>query len=105
MKKILLILLFLLISPISADSERKLLEEALLESAITPQQKIAINNYIQNIILRKEKRIQMLEEKLSISYGGKFQRDKSIKDSIKNEIAQISTEIESYRVINNGFTK
>jgi hypothetical protein len=107
MKTKLIISLFLLLffSPISADSENKLLEEALLESAITNQQKIAVNNYINNIISKKEKQIQRLEDKLLLSYGGKFQREKSIKDSIKNEIAEIHLEIDSYKTSINGFKK
>jgi hypothetical protein len=105
MKKIIFLILFLLFSPISADSENRLLEEALFESAITPQQKIAINHYLQSVISKKEKQIQILEDKLLISYGGKLQRDKSIKDAIRIEIAHIHQEIESYKIINNGFTK
>lgn len=105
MKKILFLILFLLFSPISADSENRLLEEALFESAITPQQKIAINHYLQNVISKKEKQIQILEDKLLISYGGKVQRDKLIKDAIRTEIVNIHQEIESYKIINNGFTK
>lgn len=105
MKKIIFLILFLLFSPISADSENKLLEEALLESAVTQQQKIAINNYFQNVLNKKEKQIQILEDKLLLSYGGKFQRDKSIKDSIKNEITIIQNEIFLYRVVINGFQK
>jgi len=107
MKTKLIISLFLLLffSPISADSENKLLEEALLESAITNQQKVAVNNYMNNIINKKEKQIQRLEDKLLLSYGGKFQREKLIKDSIKNEIAEIHSEIDSYKTAINGFQK
>lgn len=107
MKKIysILLFLFLIIIPIIADSENKLLEEALFESAITSQQKIAINHYLQNVISKKEKQIQILEDKLLVSYGGKFQRDKYIKDAIRTEIANIHQEIESYKMTSNGFTK
>lgn len=104
MKKIILFL-FLLISPISADSENKLLEEALLESSITPQQKIVINRYFQNIINKKETQIAILKDKLILSYGGKLQRDKEIKNSIRNEIASLHQEIESYKIKINGPTE
>jgi hypothetical protein len=105
MKTKLIISLFLLLffSHISADSENKLLEEALLESAITNQQKVAVNNYMNNIISKKEKQIQRLEDKLLLSYGGKLQREKLIKDSIKNEIIELNNEINSYKTAINGF--
>ena len=101
MKKIILFL-FLLIFPISADSENKLLEEALYESAITSQQKIVMNRYFQNIISKKETQIAILKDKLILSYGGKHQRDKEIKDSIKNEIVLLNKEIETYKIKING---
>ena len=104
MKKIILFL-FLLVSPISADSENKLLEEALYESSITPQQKTIINRYFQNVITKKETQIKILKDKLIISYGGKFQRDKDIKESIKNEISFLHQEIESYKIKINGPTE
>lgn len=104
MKKIILFL-FLLVSPISADSENKLLEAALYESSITPQQKLVINRYFQNVIVKKQKQIETLEEKLILSYGGKIQRDKIIKDFIKNEIAFLNQEIESYKIKINGSTE
>jgi len=104
-KLIIYLFLLLLFSSISADSENKLLEEALLESAITNQQKNSVNNYMNNIISKKEKQIQRLEDKLLLSYGGKLQREKLIKDSIKNEIIELNNEINSYKTVINGFQK
>lgn len=104
MKRLLISFLFLFL-PLMADSERFLLEEAIKESAITPQQKIAVNNYFQNLILKKEKQLQILEDKLLLSYGGKIQRDKIIKENIKSEIDIIHNQIEYYKIVSNGFTK
>lgn len=103
MKKIysILLFLFLIIIPISADSEKQLLDEALLESAITAQQKVAINKYFQNIIVKKESDIKRLQDKLLVHYGGKNQRDKIIKDQIKNEITHLNDEIYFYKMASN----
>jgi hypothetical protein len=103
MKKIysILLFLFLVIIPISADSEKQLLDEALFESAITAQQKIAINKYFQNVIIKKQFDIKRLEDKLLISYGGKIQRDREIKEHIKNEIFILQNEINFYKIASN----
>jgi hypothetical protein len=103
MKKIysILLFLFLMIVPISADSEKQLLDEALFESAITAQQKVAVNKYFQNVIAKKESDIKRLEDKLLMSYGGKVQRDKEIKEHIKSEITVLQSEINFYKIASN----
>jgi hypothetical protein len=104
MKKIIFIFLFLCLS-LFADSEKTLLDDALFESAITSQQKIAINKYFQNIVIQKENDLKRLEDKLLLSYGGKSLRDKIIKDNIKIEIFEIENQIKHYKIAINELRK
>ena len=104
MKKIILILLLSFL-PINAESEIDLLNSILVESATTPSQKIVMNNYFKSLISKKENEVKKLEDKILLSYGGKYQRDKIIKQNIKNEIITLEKEIESYKYTSNQLGK
>lgn len=104
MKKIIFILL-LCVLPLKAESENELLLSVLVDSATTPAQKIVMNNYFKNLISKKENEIKKLEDKILLSYGGKYQRDKIIKQNIKNEIVTLEKEIESYKYSSNQLGK
>ena len=96
MKKIILILLLSFL-PIKAESEIDLLNSILIESATTPSQKIVMNNYFKSLISKKEDEIKKLEDKVLLSYGGKYQRDKMIKNGIRQEITYLEKDIENYK--------
>ena len=83
--------------PINAESEIDLLNSILVESAITPSQKIVMNNYFKSLISKKEDEIKKLEDKVLLSYGGKYQRDKMIKNGIRQEITCLEKDIENYK--------
>jgi hypothetical protein len=104
MKKIIFILL-LCILPLKAESENELLFSVLVESSITPAQKTIMSNYFKSLISKKENEIKKLEDKILLSYGGKYQRDKIIKQNIKNEMISLEKEIETYKYASNQLGK
>jgi hypothetical protein len=104
MKKIIFILL-LCVLPLKAESENELLFSVLVESATTVSQKTIMSNYFKSLISKKENEVRKLEDKILLSYGGKYQRDKIIKQNIKNEIIILEKEIESYKYTSNQLGK
>ncbi|EKO59311.1 LIC10421/LIC12816 family protein [Leptospira kirschneri] len=57
---------------VSEELEDQLLEKALVESAVTKEQKTAIGNYLQAIAQQKVTRAEELRELARRSTGGKF---------------------------------
>ncbi|MBW0433700.1 LIC10421/LIC12816 family protein [Leptospira yasudae] len=70
-----LVLVCGLVSPafgVSEEEEERLLEKALLESAVTPGQKQAIANYLRATATAKRTRASELRELAKLSRGEKF---------------------------------
>ena len=66
--------LSLMTSPIfsvSNDLESKLLENALIEGAITQEQKSAVKHYLASVASEKKKLADSYREMATVSYGGK----------------------------------
>ena len=66
--------LSLMTSPIfsiSNDLESKLLEKALIEGAITQEQKSAVKHYLASVASEKKKLADSYREMATVSYGGK----------------------------------
>ncbi|EMJ85887.1 hypothetical protein LEP1GSC198_0038 [Leptospira kirschneri str. JB] len=76
-KLILIVSLFVFLSAgsvfaVSEEVEDQLLEKALVESAVTKEQKTAIGNYLKAIAQQKVTRAEELRELARRSTGGKF---------------------------------
>ena len=66
--------LSLMTSPIfsiSNDLESKLLEKALIEGAVTQEQKSAVKHYLASVASEKKKLADSYREMATVSYGGK----------------------------------
>ncbi len=59
------------LSAISEETETKLLEQALVEGAVTKEQKTAINRYFINIASQKHKESERMREMAELARGGK----------------------------------
>lgn len=66
---------------ISEEEEERLLEKALVESAITPGQKQAIANYLKATAVAKRARASELRELAKLSRGEKFLQARVRKES------------------------
>ena len=56
---------------VSNDLESKLLEKALIEGAITQEQKSAVKHYLASVASEKKKLADSYREMATVSYGGK----------------------------------
>jgi hypothetical protein len=66
--------LSLLTSPIfsiSSDLESSLLEKALIEGAVTQEQKTAVQHYLASVASEKKKLAESYREMAQVNYGGK----------------------------------
>jgi acyl carrier protein phosphodiesterase len=66
--------LSLLTSPVfsvSSDLESSLLEKALIEGAVTKEQKSAVSNYLASVASEKKKLADSYREMAQVNYGGK----------------------------------
>ena len=60
------------ISATSSETESRLLEQALVEGAVTPGQKTAVAKYFSNIALAKKQEAERYREMAKVATGGKF---------------------------------
>ncbi|HMV41379.1 MAG TPA: hypothetical protein PK079_10915 [Leptospiraceae bacterium] len=66
--------LTLMVSPIfsiSSDLESSLLEKALIEGAVTKEQKTAVAHYLNSVAAEKKKLADSYREMATVNYGGK----------------------------------
>lgn len=56
---------------ISSDLESSLLEKALIEGAVTQEQKSAVKNYLASVASEKKKLADSYREMAQVNYGGK----------------------------------
>lgn len=89
LRKIFSVFIFVLVlgilSPafgVSEEEEERLLEKALLESAVTPGQKQAIANYLRATAVAKRTRAAELRELAQLSHGEKFLQAKVRKEKL-----------------------
>lgn len=88
---------------VSEDVEDQLLEKAIVESAVTKEQKTAVGNYLRAVAQQKAHRAEELRELASRSTGGKFlasnaQSQKYIKQaqSLEKENARYQAILQSF---------
>jgi hypothetical protein len=65
------VLAFSTVSAVSTDTESRLLEQVLLEGAVTPGQKTAVNRYFNNIAIAKKQEANKYKNMASVARGGK----------------------------------
>lgn len=56
---------------ISSDLESSLLEKALIEGAVTKEQKTAVAHYLNSVASEKKKLAESYREMATVNYGGK----------------------------------
>ena len=56
---------------VSTDLENSLLEKALIEGAVTQEQKSAVKHYFASVASEKKKMAESYREMASVNYGGK----------------------------------
>ncbi|MCG6167673.1 hypothetical protein LFX25_07525 [Leptospira sp. FAT2] len=88
---------------VSEDVEDQLLEKAIVESAVTKEQKTAVGNYLRAVAQQKVHRAEELRELANRSTGGKFlasnaQSQKYIKQaqSLERENARYQAILQSF---------
>ncbi|EMY78804.1 hypothetical protein LEP1GSC060_2136 [Leptospira weilii serovar Ranarum str. ICFT] len=90
---------------VSEEEEERLLEKALVESAITPGQKQAIANYLRATALAKRARAEELRELAKLSRGEKFlqarvRKEKLFKmaDSLERQANRHETTLKEFQI-------
>ncbi|PKA04583.1 hypothetical protein CH375_10080 [Leptospira ellisii] len=81
-----IVLIFGIFSPIfsvSEEEEERLLEKALVESAVTPGQKLAVANYLKATAIAKRSRAVELRELAKLSRGEKFLHARARKEKLE----------------------
>ncbi|MBM9499004.1 hypothetical protein JWG44_01890 [Leptospira sp. 201903071] len=67
---------------VSEEEEERLLEKALVESAVTPGQKQAVGNYLRATAIAKRNRANELRELAKLSRGEKFLHAQARKEKL-----------------------
>ncbi|AOP33275.1 hypothetical protein A0128_05085 [Leptospira tipperaryensis] len=67
---------------VSEEEEERLLEKALVESAVTPAQKQAVSNYLKATAIAKRNRANELRELAKLSRGEKFLHAQARKEKL-----------------------
>lgn len=101
----LFLLAFFLVSnsnfAISEETEQKLMEKALIESAVTKEQKTAVANYLRAVSAQKAARAEELRELSKRSTGGKFLASKAQSDRYRKQAEALEREVERYQILLN----
>ena len=99
--KILVVLATLVaISPvfaISEETETRLLEQALVEGAVTKEQKTAINKYFSNIASQKLREAERYREMADLGRGGKSSSQDLKRRELLKKAEVLESEAVSYR--------
>jgi hypothetical protein len=85
------------LSAISDDIETRLLEQAIIEGAVTKEQKTAINRYFINIASQKLKESERLREMAELARGGKFSSQDIKKRELIKKADLLEEEANSYK--------
>ncbi|TGK31843.1 hypothetical protein EHQ12_06090 [Leptospira gomenensis] len=105
-KKVILIFPLLLLlgifSPIvsvSQEEEERLLEKALVESAVTPGQKLAIANYLKATAIAKRSRAIELRELAKLSRGEKFLQARARKEKLERMAESLERQADRHEAV------
>jgi 5-enolpyruvylshikimate-3-phosphate synthase len=85
------------LSAFSEDTETRLLEQALVEGAVTKEQKTAINRYFINIASQKQKESDRLREMAELARGGKSATQDIKKRELIKKADLLEEEANSYK--------
>jgi len=85
------------LSAVSEDTETRLLEQALVEGAVTKEQKTAINRYFINIASQKHKESERLREMAELARGGKSSSQDIKKRELIKRADFLEEEANSYK--------
>jgi hypothetical protein len=96
-----MLLLFSLSSvmAVSEETETKLLEQALVEGAVTKEQKTAINRYFINIASQKQREAIRYREMAEIGRGGKGVSQALKKQELLKRADSLEAEANSYKAL------
>lgn len=82
---------------VSEETETKLLEQALIEGAVTKEQKTAINRYFTNIASQKLREASRYREMAELGRGGKATQQASKKQELLKRADSLEAEANSYK--------
>ncbi|MCG6194401.1 hypothetical protein LFX25_14225 [Leptospira sp. FAT2] len=87
---------------VSEETEQRLMEKALIESAVTSEQKTAVANYLRTMAAQKASRAEELRELSKRSTGGKFLANKAQSDRYRKQAEALEREVERYQFLLNN---
>lgn len=82
---------------VSEETETKLLEQALIEGAVTKEQKTAINRYFTNIAAQKQREATRYREMADLGRGGKATQQAQKKQELLKRADSLEAEANSYK--------
>ncbi|XDD51596.1 hypothetical protein AB3N59_07640 [Leptospira sp. WS92.C1] len=88
---------------VSEDVEDQLLEKAIVESAITKEQKTAVGNYLRAVAHQKVQRAEELRELAKRSTGGKFLASNAQSQKYSKQAQSLERENARYQTILGNF--
>lgn len=87
---------------ISEETEQRLMEKALIESAVTKEQKAAVANYLRAVSAQKAARAEELRELSKRSTGGKFLASQAQSVRYRKQAEALEREVERYQFLLNN---
>ncbi|RHX95726.1 hypothetical protein DLM76_01740 [Leptospira yasudae] len=87
---------------VSEETEQRLMEKALIESAVTSEQKTAVASYLRAMAAQKATRAEELRELSRRSTGGKFLANKAQSDRYRKQAEVLEREAERYQFLLNN---
>ncbi len=82
---------------VSEETETKLLEQVLIEGAVTKEQKTAINRYFTNIAAQKQREATRYREMADLGRGGKATQQAQKKQELLKRADSLEAEANSYK--------
>lgn len=87
---------------VSEEVEDQLLEKAIVESAVTKEQKTAVANYLKAVAQQKSQRAEELRELAKRSTGGKFLASNAQSQKYIKQAQSLERETARYQAVLNG---
>lgn len=97
---ILTLILLSVVSPafaVSEETESRLLEQALIEGAVTKEQKTAVQRYFSNLAMQKQKEAERYREMAEVGRGGKSTSQDIKKREFLKKAELLESESVSYK--------
>lgn len=82
---------------VSEETENRLLEQALIEGAVTKEQKTAVQRYFTNLALQKQKEADRYREMADVGRGGKVASQEIKKREFLKKAEILESESSSYK--------